>query len=524
MMKANLERMARRIMFAAGMGSCLSLACASAWSQELPPPAPDAAEGAADAAKAPIEGAKDAATDAAKAPAEGAKDAATDAAKAQAEGAKDATKTDPFAEPAADAAKGVRDAAGAAREGAPDAARDLKEGTRDATRDLREGAQDAARDAREGARDAREGARDAAGDLREGARDAARDAREGARDVREGARDATRDLREGARDARESFRDERDDLRDDVRRPRQDTDPRDDRSREPRDDRSREPRERTDSARSRGSFRESSRSSARSETRIRTENLRSADLGFWFGRSTGEGLVISDIATTGPMASLIADFGFRAGDQIVSVDGYRITREADFVRYLLADEVLHERVPVVVMRGGERMTLHVEPIRLVEQVQTVHVDPLEQFGVILDDRSADRVLVWRVVPRSPAFYAGIQPGDVITTFHGQRVTSPDAFAQFVERSEPGMISVEVNRNQRVRQLDLEMPAIEGAARTALRPEFDDPSIERFSERREERIEDRRDLRFDGDGYVVPRAAAPAAGPVRRALFPRLRGR
>jgi predicted metalloprotease with PDZ domain len=136
------------------------------------------------------------------------------------------------------------------------------------------------------------------------------------------------------------------------------------------------------------------------------------------------------------------------------------------------------------------------------------------------------VLVWRVVPRSPAFYAGIQAGDVITTFHGQRVTGPDAFVQLVERAEPGTIAVEVNRNERVRQLDVELSQLEGraAARTALRPEFDDPSIERLSERREERIEDRRDMRLEGGGNVIPSTRVPAAGPVRRALFPRLRGR
>jgi hypothetical protein len=470
------------------------------------------------------------------------------------EGARDTTR---------DLREGARDTAEQAREGS----RDLREGSRDAAREVREGARDTTRDLRGESRDFREGTRDATRDLREGARDTARDyredaqdsrreAREDSRDLREGARDSTRDLREDARDSRESFREERTDLRDDVRRPRQDTGLRDDRTdlrdnerfrddrsefrddrsefrddrSEFRDDRSefREGREDLrDSARSRDSYRESSRSSVRTDTRIDTQNLRPADLGLWFSRSTGQGLVISDVATSGPLGTLISEFGFREGDQIVSVDGYRVARDADFVRYLLADEVLYERVPVVVMRGERRTTLYVEPIRLVEQVQTVQADPLEQFGIILDDRSTDRVLVWRVIPRSPAFYAGIQPGDVITTFHGQRVTSPDAFVQIVERVEPGTIAVEVNRDQRVRQLDVELSQFEGrtAARSALRPEFDDPSIERLSERREDRIEDRREMRFeDGDGYVVPPTRAPAAGPVRRAIFPRLRGR
>jgi hypothetical protein len=538
--------------------------------------ATDTAKGAADAAKGPSSGARDAAKGAADRATDSARDTtdpfdrpAPDAAKTGQDTARDATRS------ARDAARGAGDTARDATRDARDSARGVGEDARDAARDAGDTARGAARDARDTARDTFRGQRDSALDRTRDARESVRDA---ARDTRETFREGQDDALDAARDARESFRDERDSIRDSARDTREDfRDDRDaigDRRRDVREDFREDRGEARDTARDSGerfrdersdvgearedlrdltrdaredfrddrrdltrdaredfrrdTSRESFRSSSRVDSRFSVENIRPADVGLWFGRSTGDGLIISDVATTGPMASLISRIGFREGDQIVAVDGNRVTRQDDFTRYLFADEVLHERVPVVVMRDDRRQTLYVEPIRLIEQVQVVQHDPLEQFGIILDDRYDDRIVVWRVIQRSPAFYAGIQPGDVITTFHGQRVTSPDRFVQLVQRTDPGMISLEVNRNERVRQLDVDFPEFAGQADRgmALRPEFDDPNVERLSERREDRIEDRREFRQEGGSYIAPPTyrPAPSTGPVRRALFPRLRGR
>lgn len=574
-MKENLRNRLRRLLLGIGVGLTLSLLSAAAgWCQQAPPPAPDAS-GATDAAKG------------AEGDAKGAEDQKVDEAK----GAKGASESDPFDRPGDDAAKGDRDTARNASKGAKGAADDASKGARDTAREASEGATDTARDAAgrasrnvrepgrqlpdagrdraddardsarerfEGARDSRDlrsrerdelrepgregrditrqprdSAREALDDARDATRDSARDLRDDFRDTRNRAREFDRDSRDDARDSREFSRGSREstrefdrDLRDDARSSREFSRDTLRGSREGVRDTDRDLR--ADTRGTRESSRESVRSSSRGDLNFRAEDIRPADIGLWFGRSTTDGLVISDIATSGPLASTISQIGFREGDRIISVDGYRVASDSDFVRYLFADEVLNQEVPVVVWRDGRRVSLNVEPITLVDRMQTVQHDPLEQFGIVLDDRYDDRVVVWKVLPRSPAFYSGLRAGDVITTFRGERINSPQAFTQIVERVEPGEVAMEVNRNQRVRQIDVDWPQLRAGttARSALRPEIDDPGIERFSERREERLESRRLPTDDTGGYVAPRtySPGPVPAPVRRGLLPRLRGR
>jgi C-terminal processing protease CtpA/Prc len=199
-------------------------------------------------------------------------------------------------------------------------------------------------------------------------RDINRRAQEAGRDIRDDARDIRRDARDAASDVRSNARSTTRDLLDSTR----------------------------------GSVRADADVNVRGSARAFSE-FRGADLGVWFDRSARDGLVIADVATDAALAQV----GFREGDRIVSVNGQTITSEADFVRYLMADD-LRDRVAVVVMRDGREMPLYVDPIVIRERVTHVHVDPLEQFGIIIDDRYDDRIVVWRVIPRSPAFYAGIR--------------------------------------------------------------------------------------------------------------------
>ena len=382
-------------------------------------------------------------------------DTVKDATKQAQDTARDATKqARDTAKDARDTARdATRDARGTARDvrdSGRDAARDAREGARDTGRDARDTARDATRDVRDTARDVREGASDTARDVREGVRDTARDVREGARDVREGVRDAARDVREGARDIRDSVRDAR--------------------------------------------------------RAFRAGTTRSADFGIWFGRPSDRGLVISDVATTGAIARV----GFREGDRIVSVNGTRVSSEADFVRYVFADDVRNTRVKVVVLRGGREEIVYVEPAVLIEEMYVEHHDPLEDFGLVVDDRYTDRIVVWKVLPRTPAFYAGFRRGDVITTFRGQRIASPREFVQVVQRTDPGLVAVEVNRGQRARSLEVDFRT-RAESRTALRPNFDE-GVERRTERREERREGREERREERREGAVERIEQPAVTP------------
>jgi membrane-associated protease RseP (regulator of RpoE activity) len=85
----------------------------------------------------------------------------------------------------------------------------------------------------------------------------------------------------------------------------------------------------------------------------------------------------------------------------------------------------------------------------------------------------DRLVIWKVIPRSPAFYAGLRPGDSIVTFGGQSVASPTAFAQLVQRTDAGPVSIQVNRNGQVRTVNADFPNMEtGSVHTTFRQNLD----------------------------------------------------
>lgn len=183
------------------------------------------------------------------------------------------------------------------------------------------------------------------------------------------------------------------------------------------------------------------------------QRVRSADFGLWFNRASDKGLVISDVGTTGAVAKL----GFDEGDRIIMVNGQKVASENEFVQYLLADDVRSKRVEVVVFRGGQEQMVYVQPSVLVKEYTTITVDPLEAYGLIIDDRYTDRIVIWRVIPRSPAYYAGIQPGDVITVFNGNNVTTVGALRASVRAASPGNVSMSVSRSSKVRVYQIEAP-------------------------------------------------------------------
>jgi C-terminal processing protease CtpA/Prc len=146
------------------------------------------------------------------------------------------------------------------------------------------------------------------------------------------------------------------------------------------------------------------------------------------------------------------------------------------------------------------------------------VDPLRSFGVIVDDRRPSEVLVVRVIPDSPAFVAGIRPGDVITTFRGNPVRGRSQFVEVIQQVPPGQVAVQVNRNRQVRDLTVDMPRVPSSTavrRSAARPDYDidRPAIERREERRENRIERREERRDGPEPAAVPVETAPPSPPL-----------
>ncbi|HZZ72330.1 MAG TPA: PDZ domain-containing protein [Pirellulales bacterium] len=204
---------------------------------------------------------------------------------------------------------------------------------------------------------------------------------------------------------------------------------------------------------------------ARRDERRYERPERAADVGLWFRRAVDRGLTIADVASNGAISRL----GFREGDVIVSVNGHKVAGEREFLGDLFPASPINGRVAVVVNRGGREETIYVEPQVLDQEYTTIENDPLENFGLTIDDRYPDRIVVWKVLPRSAAYYAGIRPGDVIRTFHNKPVTSLKQFTDLVRDTAPGEIQVEVNRNDKTRKLDADMPKFE--ARTQRQTTF-----------------------------------------------------
>jgi len=296
--------------------------------------------------------------------------------------------------------------------------------------------------------------------VREQAREAREAARENTAPAREAAQDARRDAREATRDAREAGRDARREVRETGRNVR--------------------------------------------DVAQEIQSLRPADFGLWFaGRGTADGLVVADIAADGA----IAQVGFQEGDRIISVNDQKVTSEAEFMALLRDEELRSQKVKVVVMRGTRETILYITPMVIFREA--VVYDPLWRYGIVIDDRYPDRVVILRVYPRTPAYYAGLRAGDVVMGVRGQRITRVADFVNAFNTAD-GRLALQVNRANRTRDLQLEMTA-DAEARTALRPEVDaETRIDGRS--RVERRENRPDLPADSPRIEKPRPNDPASKP------------
>jgi C-terminal processing protease CtpA/Prc len=200
-----------------------------------------------------------------------------------------------------------------------------------------------------------------------------------------------------------------------------------------------------------------------------------SDLGFKFnGRN--DGLVIADISNNGP----IARFGFHKGDRIVSVNGHRVTREDDLLRYLLVTDV--DRVAVIVVRDGREETIYVEPAVFIEEDNYDAVDPLQRFGIVVEERD-NRVVVVEVIDDSPAYRAGLRQGDVLLMLGGHEYRTRSDVEKAVREFKSGDAKVQVRRGEQTRDFSVKVS---------------DSNNSRGESRRDQRHGDRNDSNRRGD--------------------------
>ena len=282
-------------------------------------------------------------------------------------------------------------------------------------------------------------------------------AREAAREARDAAKGARRDAREAGREAREAGREVREEAREGGRNVR--------------------------------------------DVTQEIDSLRAADIGLWFsGRGGPEGLLVADVAPGGAIAKV----GFQEGDRIVSVNDQKVTSEGEFMAFLRDEQIRDQRVKVVVLRGGRETVLHIMPAVIYREA--VVYDPLWRYGLVIDDRLPDRVVILRVFPRTPAYYAGLRAGDVVVGVRGQRIARVADFVNAFTTAD-GRFALQVTRANRTRDLEIDASA-EAGARTALKPQVD-PETRIDGRGRVERLENRPDLPADTPRIERPRPNEPA---------------
>ena len=191
------------------------------------------------------------------------------------------------------------------------------------------------------------------------------------------------------------------------------------------------------------------------------------DLAESFGLDRPKGAIIAEITEDGPAD----EAGLEAGDIVLEFDG-REVESSSALPPMVGQVKPGKTVEVEIMRGGERKTVEVTLGQLPDDGAPMAVpsgDPgssedAEILGMRLEElseearkqRNLDKGGVWvKEVTGDPARSAGIQKGDVIQMFAGQKIETLDDFKEAAEDLEGGQPQpILVQRQQGSRWLAL----------------------------------------------------------------------
>ncbi|MFC1626411.1 DegQ family serine endoprotease [Pseudomonadota bacterium] len=134
--------------------------------------------------------------------------------------------------------------------------------------------------------------------------------------------------------------------------------------------------------------------------------------------------------------------GIQAGDVIVRIDNHKI-KQAHDLPIRVANHKPGDRVKVEIIRDGKSMTIPVVVEAMPEdqvaqggrkqsgKQKATHGLSLKKLtpevAESLRIRAKQGVVVQQIMRGSPAFRAGLEPGDVIVKVNGRLVTTPDSF-------------------------------------------------------------------------------------------------
>jgi len=164
-----------------------------------------------------------------------------------------------------------------------------------------------------------------------------------------------------------------------------------------------------------------------------------------FGLEKAEGALVAEVSKDSPAAKA----GFERGDIIVEYDGKSIG-QAHRLPTLVAETAIGQKVPVVVLRNGERKTLDVTVGQMPENVAAAGGPPEAEseagdWGLTVANITPDvaqqlglketrGVVVTGVANGSMAAEAGLQPGDVILEVDRQKVQDVQEFRKALAKA------------------------------------------------------------------------------------------
>ncbi len=133
-----------------------------------------------------------------------------------------------------------------------------------------------------------------------------------------------------------------------------------------------------------------------------------------------------------PGKSPAAEAGFKPGDVVVEVDGQKIVRQAQ-LKHALGKKYAGDTVNIVVKRGDKTVKAD---ITLVDEIKAFQ----HSFLGVLPMRGAGEKTGFKVryvYPDSPAQAAGIQAGDVLTKYEGEKIPDAASMQEMLASHVPG---------------------------------------------------------------------------------------
>ena len=135
--------------------------------------------------------------------------------------------------------------------------------------------------------------------------------------------------------------------------------------------------------------------------------------------------------------------GIKPGDRIVAFDGI----ESPTWQRIQNDSMLspEKEIPLVVERGGQRLPLTVKPTKITDSGNNIGLLDIEPEG------ETQPVVAGRVA-EGAASEAGLQQGDLVTSFNGAPVRNPADAKQKIIESGGNPIRMMINRNGETKEI------------------------------------------------------------------------